>query len=537
MWQQVRAIVWAQSRITRNHLPRTTIASALLSLLPLLWYGIYIGLAIFAGVRLPALPIPELRNLLPIGLLGVFLFWQILPLFTMSSGWSLQLSKIRPYPVPDSALFGIEVLLRVTSAPEMIIVLAGALVGLLRHPLIPVGAPFCLLLFIPFNLFLQLAVRDMVLYAFQRNRFRELFAIVVICLAILPQFLVRTPLGHRMRPYFFAAARGSLTPWHAISSFSIGTVSVLHVAVIATWIWAAYAFARWQFHRSLYADDSFRPGGAAESALAGNPRAVRLVEWPGQFFKDPLGALLQKELQSLLRMPRFRVLFGMACVFSVVVFFPFNFRDATPNEVGFIRNNFLPIVNLYGVLLLSDVLLLNIFGLDRRAAQIYFVVPIPLKIAVRAKNVAAAIFIAMQSLAVLILAAIFRVAVNPLSIATGMAASAVVTVYLIAVGNLISVRMARPIDPAQTFKKQAGAKMQLWLVGCSLGTYLLVGFGFLAQWAFRSAAALLGILLLEFIIGAIVYKIATDSAVAYGVRNREQLVDALSKGASPISAG
>ena len=537
MWQQVRAIVWAQFRITRNHLPRTTVASALLSLLPLLWYGIYVGLAIFAAVRLPAVAVSELRSLLPLGLLSVFLFWQILPLFTMSSGWSLQLRKIRAYPVRDSGLFGIEVLLRATSAPEMIIVLAGAFAGLLRHPFIPVWAPFCLVLFIPFNLFLQLAVRDMVLYAFQRNRFRELFAIVVICLAILPQFLVRTPLGHRMRPYFFAAARGSLTPWHAVSSLSTGAASVLDVAVIAIWMWAAYAFARWQFHRSLYADDSFRPAATADSGLAGKPRAVRLLEWPGQFFKDPLGALLQKEIQCLLRMPRFRVLFGMACVFSVVVFFPFNFRESAPHEIGFIRNNFLPIVDLYGVLLLSDVLLLNIFGLDRRAAQIYFVVPIPLKLAVRAKNVAAAIFIGMQFLAVLILAIIFRVAVNPLSIATGIGASAVVTVYLIAVGNLTSVRMARPIDPAQTFKKQAGAKMQLWLIGCSLGTYLLVGFAFLAQWAFRSDAALLGILLLEFVIGVIVYKIATDSALAHGLRNREQLVDALSKGASPISAG
>ena len=79
--------------------------------------------------------------------------------------------------------------------------------------------------------------------------------------------------------------------------------------------------------------------------------------------------------------------------------------------------------------------------------------------------------------------------------------------------------------------------MQLWLIGCSLGTYLLVGFAFLAQWAFRSDAALLGILLLEFVIGVIVYKIATDSALSHGLDNREQLVDALSKGASPISAG
>src|SRR5947209_4480354 len=153
MWQQIRAIVWAQFRITRNHLPRTTVASVALSLASLLWYGLYVWLAIFLAVRIPAVPVSDLRNLLPLGLLSAFLFWQIFPLFTMSSGWSLQLNKIRAYPVLDSALFGIEVLLRVTSAPEMIILLGGATVGLLRHPSIPVWAPVCLPLFIPFNLF------------------------------------------------------------------------------------------------------------------------------------------------------------------------------------------------------------------------------------------------------------------------------------------------------------------------------------------------------------------------------------------------
>ena len=276
MRQQILAIFWAQFRITRNHLPRTSAGSIALSLLTLLWYGLYIGLAIVAAIQLPRMPISGLRNLLPIGLLGVFLFWQIFPLFTLSSGWSLQLNKIRPYPVRDSALFGIEVLLRLTSAPEMILVLGGAFVGLIRHPLIPLWAPFLLFLYIPFNLLLQLAVRDMVLFAFQRNRFRELFAVVVICLAILPQFLVRTPMGHRLRPYFFATAQGRLTPWHAVSALSLGSLSLLSIAVVAIWIWAAYGFARWQFQRGLRADDSFRPaGGETSPSRAGKPLRTR----------------------------------------------------------------------------------------------------------------------------------------------------------------------------------------------------------------------------------------------------------------------
>ena len=45
MFEQIRAIAWAQFRTTRNHLPRTNVGSILLGLLSLLWYGLYVALA------------------------------------------------------------------------------------------------------------------------------------------------------------------------------------------------------------------------------------------------------------------------------------------------------------------------------------------------------------------------------------------------------------------------------------------------------------------------------------------------------------
>jgi hypothetical protein len=67
--------------------------------------------------------------------------------------------------------------------------------------------------------------------------------------------------------------------------------------------------------------------------------------------------------------------------------------------------------------------------------------------------------------------------------------------------------------------------------------YALVGFAFLARWALDSDWALVGILLLEFAIGVIVYRLATESAIGRGLRECERLVEALSKGVSPVSAG
>lgn len=459
MWQQIRAITWAQFRIARNHLPRTSVGSVLMWMLSLFWYGIYAALAIVLAARLPGISIAELQRWTPPALLGTFLFWQVVPLFTLSTGWSLQLNRLRAFPVSDSALFGIEVLLRLSSAPEMIIILGGAMIGLARHDAVPLLSPFFLLLYIPFNLFLQLAIRELILYSFERHRFRELFAALVISISVLPQLLARTQLGHVLQPYFFAVARGYAAPWRVTGSLSLGLFSVADVTLLLIWIFAAYVLSRWQFEKGLRHEDIFQHSASA-SPSAASKKAV-WIDWPSRIFRDPLGALLQKEFRGLLRMPRFRVLFGMACIFSVVVFIPITFNQDIRHGNGFVSSNFLPIVNLYGLLLLSDVLLLNVFGLDRSAAQLYFVVPVPLARVVRAKNLVAVAFICLQTAAVLIIALLIRAAVTPLSALAGAAASAVVTVYLLALGNLASISMARPVDPAQTFKKQAGARMQL----------------------------------------------------------------------------
>ena len=79
--------------------------------------------------------------------------------------------------------------------------------------------------------------------------------------------------------------------------------------------------------------------------------------------------------------------------------------------------------------------------------------------------------------------------------------------------------------------------MQLWLMLSSFGMFLLVGFAFLAKWALDSDWALFGVLLVEMVIGVIIYRVATESAVERGLRDRERIMDALSKGAAPVALG
>ncbi len=534
MWKQIAAIAWAQFRIGRNHLPRAGLGTIVTWFALLFWYGLYTALALYLAWRIPQTSIGELTKWLPAGLLGIFLFWQVIPLFTLSSGWSLELNKLRIYPVNNGALFGIEALLRVTSSPEMLIVLAGAVAGLFRHAAIPTGAPLVILAFIPLNLFFQLGVRDLILHSFERNRLRELFAVVVIGVAVVPQLLLRTGLGPTLKPYFLAVAQSHWAPWYEAASLSLGRIRVSDIAFLLFWTAISFGFARWMFAKSLLAEDGFQR--AAVETFRHDAVRFTFSAVATRVFRDPLGALIQKELQSLARMPRFRVLFGMSCILGIVVFVPAALNGNDPTS-HFMQNNLLPVVNVYGLLLLSDTLLLNAFGLDRGASQAYFVVPLSLRTVLKAKNLTAVVFVVLQSAVILAVAAIARAQITWRSVASGLLASAVVTIFLLTIGNWTSLSMPRPTDPKQTFRKQGGAKMQIWLLGCTTGLFLLVGFAFLARYALQSDWALLAVLSFEFLVGLVVYHLGLESAAERGARNREKIVQVLSRSGSPVSLG
>jgi len=531
MIPQILAIIWAQFRITRNHLPRTTFGAVLMWFLTALWYAMFAGLAVVAVIGIPHVPVETLRQALPIALLALFLYNQTIPLFTLSTGWALQINKLQVYPIRDSALFSLEVLLRITSAPETIVILLGGVIGLARRSDVPVLAAFCLLLFIPLNLFLQLAAREFVTHAFARNRFREIITIFFVSIGVLPQLLVRTGLGLKLKPYFLAFANGHGTPWQATSALSLGQGSFLNLALLAAWTLLTFALARWQFANGLTQDDSFRRGAAYSSDKKEASGSV--LDSFGNLFQDPIAALVQKELRSLVRMPRVRVMFGMACIFSAVIFLPIVMGEGGHSGPSFFRRDYFPFVNLYALLILADVLLLNIFGTDRGAAQLYFLSPTPLVSIFKAKNVVAWFFILLQNLLVAAVTPLFM-HVTPMNLAAGFLASAVATINLMWAGNLLSVMMPRPIDPSSTMRKQGNAKIQLWILLCTIGITILIGLGYLARWAVGSEWALLSVLAFEFIVGYVVYRVALDSAVERGIAERERIIDALSKTSSPI---
>src|SRR5579864_3527220 len=132
-----------------------------------LWYGFWSALA-YVTEEFLAGPgsAGSMRVGIPTGLLIIFLYWQLAPLISASLGASLDLKKLLIYPVPHRKLFVIEVLLRLTTCAEMLLVLAGSSIGLLRNPLYggARAAPRILipvLAFVLFNLLLSAGLRNL----------------------------------------------------------------------------------------------------------------------------------------------------------------------------------------------------------------------------------------------------------------------------------------------------------------------------------------------------------------------------------------
>ncbi|MBV9265223.1 MAG: hypothetical protein JO061_03550 [Acidobacteriaceae bacterium] len=532
MWNQIRAIGWAQFLTIRNHLPRSSFGSFLMAILAALWYLGFGALGVLAGLATSTLPPPLLRQGLALVLFFALLFWQWMPLLTLSGGWSLQLGKLQIYPISTNAFFAIETLLRLTTTPELVLVNVGAAIGLMCNPALPVVSGLILLLYVPFNLLLSLAIRETLLHSFERKRYRELFAVLLVAAGLIPQMFLRTDLGQRTKPFWTAVANGRGMPWREFALLASGRFSVSSTVCVAGWLIGVYFVASLQFAKALREEESPRVSTGESREVRGGRLTAAMLGFPGRIFRDPTAALVEKEIRTLVRMPRFRVVFGMACVFSLAVFFPLGFGH---HAAGWIRNNFLQVVNLYGLLILGDSLLWNVFGFDRSAAQAYFVTAVELRAVMGAKNLTAALFIGVQSAVVFGLAIAFRFPVHLVDLVTAVLATAVVGLFFAAIGNLSSVTVPRAIDPSQTLRKQAGAQLQLWLLGSSVAMFALVGFAFLARWAIDSEWAPVAVFAVELVIGIIFYRISMDSAIERAMRDRERILGALSKSAAPVS--
>lgn len=529
----IGAILWAQFLSMRLRKGNGVRGGAIFSAITgLFFYGIFAffgwGLMLlFSSPDASAYFVPLLSGIF----LVVMLYWQLAPVISASFGASIDLRKLMAYPIPRRKLFLVEVLLRAITSLDMLVIVTGVCVGLLRNPLYGASAaPYVIsgaLAFVVMNVLLSAGIRGWLERFFLRTRFKEVFFIILVLIGLTPQLLLLANVKKPASLLRFAPSQ-VVWPWATMARLMLHQSTAVGALGAAAWVCAALLFSRGQFERTLRYD------GAAskrkEREATPDSFTEKIFRLPSRFLGDPMAALIEKELRTLSRIARFRMAYGMSCFFGVLIFAPTLRRQH--GSTAFLEYA-LPLMAVYGLLVLGQITYWNSFGFDRSAAQGYFCWPIRFRDALIAKNLTVMALMLPQLILVSLVARAFHIPSSPAKILETFAVAAIAALFWFGLGNIFSVRMPRAMDPDKM--NQMSNKMQALTILAAPIVLLPVVLAYWARAVFSNELVFAGILAVAAILGAIFYAVALDSAVESAVARRESVLLELSRSDGPIS--
>jgi len=408
-------------------------------------------------------------------------------------------------------------------------VLSGIVVGLLRNPLYGwAAAPYVIVgavAFAAMNVLFSAGVKSWMERFFVRTRFKEVFFLIVVLVMISPQlfFLTNTKASGLLR----LVPSQVVWPWAAMGRLMLRESVLPGILMGAAWICVALFFSRRQFGKMLAFDG---PVSARKEKKAAPDRlSERLFRLPSRLLPDPLAALIEKELRTLTRISRFRMAYGMSCFFGVLLVVPSIRRGPHSPFLQYA----LPVMAVYGLLMLGQITFWNSFGFDRSAAQGYFCWPVRFRDALIAKNVSVMVMLIPQVALVTLIARAFHVPSSPGKIVETIIVDGIAALFWFGLGNISSVRMPRAMNPEKM--NQMANKLQSLTILVAPVVLLPVVLAYWARSVFGSEIVFAGILLIAAILGGIFYWVALDSAVKSAIERRESLLQELSRADGPIS--
>ena len=535
----IAAILRAQWLSMRMGANRAAVFSLITGLIR---YGIWTGVAYGMFVLVAAAPAGALQRYLPLGLLGICVYWQAMPILSASMGSSLDMRKLLVYPAPHGKLFLVEVLLRLTTGIEMLMILAGGAAGLLRNRAAGgwSGLPRVLggvLIYVLFNLLLASGTRSLLERLLSRRRVREILVFFLLMLWMVPRFVMLSGYRTGSLDGWSGAVRTAVWPWTAAAYAVLGQSQSVALLSLICWTLLAAWFGRFQFERGLRFDV------IAAQAQPLNPGAGRLraltesfYRFPASLWRDPLAAIVEKELRSLARTPRYRMVFVMGFSFGLMVWLPMILGGRASRHTE-LSSHFLTVVCVYALTLLGQVSYWNCFGFDRSAAQIYFTAPQPLSKTLLGKNLAALVFIYLEAAILTAITLAFRIEFGVGQLLETLVVLAVCSLYMMALGNISSVQYPRGLNPVRVSQGGASSRFQALVFLFYPISLIPVSLAYLARYAFNSETVFGLVLGFAAAIGAVVYWIAMESAVTTAVARREQIIQHLSRGEGPVASG
>ena len=535
----IRAIMRAQWLSMRTLRVGTRARGAVFSAFTgLVFYGFWAMLGFTADAFFSNADNAELfRIALPMALAVVMFYWQVAPVISASLGAALDLKKLIVYPIPRERLFVIEILLRLTTCVEMLLVLIGIISGLLRNPQVGnlTAAPRLVaggLLFVVFNLLLSAGTRNLLERWLRRKRLREALMLVVVFVGITPQLLIAFKVTD-------TALSNSLPialywPWGAVGHILLNIQSIPSLAILVVYLAGAYGFSRRQFAKGLREDTPPSVEIHAPAKPEGSTWSDHLIRLPSRLFKDPLGAVIEKELKTLVRSPRFRLVYIMGFSFGLAVWLPMALRHSTGQD-SVIRTHFLTYVSVYALVLLGQVTFWNAFGFDRTATQSWYAMPVPFARVLQAKNLTALTIVVSELVLVIAIALALPVPHPFVRIAEAIVVTLISSVYLISFGNLMSVRIPRAIDSERVTQGSSARSMNalaFFLFPVALLPIMLAYWG---RYVFESEVVFFSLLGLAAALGIAVYWIALESAVKTALDRKESILEELSRSEGPVA--
>jgi len=304
---------------------------------------------------------------------------------------------------------------------------------------------------------------------------------------------------------------------------------------LCVWTAAAAWFGRTQFERSLRFDAT-----AAQSTpmRVGNSPWQRMMEsfyqFPRRWLRDPVAAIVEKELRSLTRTPRYRMIFVMGFSFGLMVWLPLILGKRAERD-GALSHHFLTVVCVYALTLLGQVSFWNCFGFDRSAAMIYFAAPQPLARVFAGKNLAALVFIYLEVFILTGVTTVLGVHFGVAQLLETIVVVAVCSLYMLALGNISSVQYPRGLNPERVSQGGASSRFQALVMLLYPLSLLPVLLAYLARYGFRSDLAFYLVLAFAAAVGGALYWIALESAVNTALKRRERIVSDLSNNDGPVA--
>jgi ABC-2 type transport system permease protein len=368
---------------------------------------------------------------------------------------------------------------------------------------------------------------------------REFLLLLLACATLLPQLLIWSETVREAAQKVLLALRGFpmwALPSDLAARISAGDGHWGHLAVLTGMVVSAAGFGFAQFRHGYRAMTIRSVNSLPYPWKNGKPR---LSEWvvrlPARLLRDPVGVLVEKELRYLWRSPRFRLPFFMGFTFGVIAWIPIMHQWETLGK--WMEQSTVSLISLYSFLLLGPVMFLNRFGFDRGAARSYFWLPVSLRQLLMAKNVATVMFAALEVALVALVCGLVGVETGWVQIVETVAVAAIALLYLLSVGNYMSIRFPVASNPDRISRAGPGhgvrATVQFLLFPLALAP-LLAGFVLRhlsgSEYLFSAWVAAVGVA------GLAIYLYTLVWLSGLGEAGREEFVTSLSEGEGPIAS-